>query len=233
MMLTDLLECLRKEVDSRLKRDCHMKIRRLPLTAGPEDPHVPVYVSDNFESCKYLILFVGDKTHGAGVLSFEYLQRESISRGSLVEIIHFIRNSPRGNEIGIVIANPNQTLWSKSLKRAVDWGAFSALERRTAVSPAPSPRDFNYIPYNGDPAQHILCLTNDLLRPKLIKGATMSIITFGNAAELMIDCIQRAWYIYKRHLVSVVIAGTTISFDFFNRSDFRQFWEKVWISIHS
>lgn len=155
-MLTLLLACARQIVLKRL-RDLGLEEVRLPLGSTETDKHVPILVSPDLASKKYVIVFFPERHTDMGVLSYRVMGDEGINIGSIVNFVQCImKGPPPPSEVtvggasntdpnaapvakalverpGIVIANPSQLIWYRGGGRAVTDREWLCMPRESAV----------------------------------------------------------------------------------------------------
>jgi hypothetical protein len=138
---------------------------RLPLTAGPQEQHVPILASSNLATAKHVIVLFGDPLQDLGIWAYRSVGTESIEKGSMVE---FVRTAlePRAaneNDTAVVVANTGQLIWHCGSATSMSQRSWLALPRQSAVHPPMQMSRRNKIPSNTNWQEHVECVFEDLL----------------------------------------------------------------------
>lgn len=160
---------------------------RLPLTASPSDPHVPIFVSSGLKSAKRIIILFYENNQDLGVLAHRIIGgKGGINEGSVINMVKHIqgRGSEDGDEApGIIIANMGQLRWWRKGQKAVTQMTWFALPQKSAVDP---PYRFdpiaNTIPGNRTTDEHVEYIFNHVVKDLAGKDAKLDIIGVSEGA---------------------------------------------------
>lgn len=182
------LACIRTIVLSRL-HSLGLSTIRLPLNAGPEEPHVPILVSSNLSSAKRVVVVFGEPCQDLGIWAYRTVGNEGIDAGSAVSFAKAVLGLDKGSEheeeeqeqtnTALIIANCGQLIWHCGSRRAVTHPSWLALPREFAVDPPLRMTHRNKIPRNGDWQEHVEYVFEEVLAARgrfLREGAKIDII---------------------------------------------------------
>lgn len=160
-----------------------LKIQRLPRTAGPTDPHIPIWISSNISDAKRIVLYVGERSQDLGILAYRKIH-DSVNAGSIYDFAEAVLETKVKEEEapGLVVANPGQLLWYRGGERAVTMSSWYNLPRRTAVHPVMRiDEERNKIPGHGIPSEHIATVFEDILNQTSKKSdAEVDVVAVGD-----------------------------------------------------
>ncbi len=75
---TDNLECVRNIIDHRLEALGVQQIK-IPLRIADEQPHIPIWVTPDYETNPNLLLLINDRTSDGGMWSMRVIQSEDLN----------------------------------------------------------------------------------------------------------------------------------------------------------
>lgn len=218
--------CIRDLLRSRLE-SLSMNITRLPLTASPTDPHVPILTSSNISTAKRVILYFGEELQDLGVLAYRTIDQICFSAGTVIDFVSAIQASK--DSPGIIIANLGQLYWYRRGGRAVSRVSWSALPRKTAVNgPMRIHPVKNRVPQNEDMAAHVRYVFEEVVPQLVNKNAKLDIIGVGEGASEMAEYLQWSWEKWEGRVHAIAV-GTGHVWPGSNIIDkkFSSFWGKV------
>ena len=174
------LACVENLVHDRLD-SLGFETLRLPLEAGPQDNHVPIYLSPNIRSKKRVIVLFPERQLDPVIFSFRVTGDENIKDGSVLGLVDAILNGPTAtsdnDQPGIIIANPAQLYWYRAGQRAVTWLEWLSLPRPSAVHEAYRVDPIkNTVPGNEDSEAHVAYVLGNVLDAVIHKEAKIDII---------------------------------------------------------
>lgn len=209
-------ECLRRMVIQRLE---HMGMKKvvLPLGAAPDEPHLPILISENLETCKKVLILSPDSSGGnLGVWGIRQMQQDTINVSNLPQHSNVVLELKTHTQFGsmvdtvrhanedgyaVVILNPSQTIWDYEAKTPMNFLSWKAKDKKTAaLDPAK-----NSIPGNKTPENHVEYVFNNVLRPMVPKDAEIDVIAGGFSAYSIVkylnsNCLyspkQGIWRVY-------------------------------------
>ena len=150
-----VLACIRSELRARFEAS-GLCITRLPLNAGPSDPHIPILTSSNLATAKRVIVYFGESMQDLGVFAYRTVGQESIASGSALDFIDAVQSEKDSVDTAIVIANLGQLLWHRRGERAVTIASWNALPRKTGVgNPMRIDAVKNHVPGNTSTKEHV------------------------------------------------------------------------------
>lgn len=154
---------------------------RVPLGAKENEKHVPILVSKDIKTRDRVMVFLGERQIEPGVFSWRAIGELGIKRGSVVDFVNAVLNSPtptpQSSSPGIIIANPCQLLWFREGARAVSQTEWMDLPRETGVSEARRVDEVkNYVKHNRNYTEHIHYLFDQVLPVLVRKEAKLDII---------------------------------------------------------
>ncbi|EJT70701.1 hypothetical protein GGTG_11724 [Gaeumannomyces tritici R3-111a-1] len=177
-------EVLEKEIHSRLEATGLAKLR-LPIGAGPEGAHVPIFASQDLSCRSRVVIVVGESIQDLGVLAYRMVSGPGgVGAGSLVNFAKALA-SPEGGAAppGLVLANTGQLWWWPQGRRALNEWSRDAVPMPSAVHYGHPTREENRVPGNHTPAQHVRYLFNEFLPTALGEGAVVDVIGICDGAD--------------------------------------------------
>ncbi|KAL2054147.1 hypothetical protein ABVK25_005686 [Lepraria finkii] len=219
--------CIRRELAPRFQA-AGLENTRLPLNAGPTDPHVPILTSSNLATAKRLVLYFGESTQDLGIFAYRIVGQESIASGSALDLVHNIQSGKDGADTAIVIANLGQLLWNRRGQRAMTMATWNSLPRKTGVS-GPTRIDAikNHIPGNEGVREHVASVFAAV--EKLAKGdVAIDIIGIGEGAEEVVEYLDQYWERWEGKVRAMCVGvGFVWSVgDQVRNGRFMEFWSK-------
>lgn len=164
-----------------------MTTLRLPLTASPKEPHVPIFVSSNLSTAKRIIVVFGEPIQDIGIWAYRSVGMQGINAGSAVslaqEILHPQKKgqqqAPKSNgkpqrvtsDTALILANTGQLIWHCGGQRAITHASWMALPRRSAVDPPYTMTGRNSVPGNANWQEHVVSVFEEVLaaRGRLVR----------------------------------------------------------------
>ncbi|KLU83116.1 hypothetical protein MAPG_02182 [Magnaporthiopsis poae ATCC 64411] len=232
-------EALEKEIHTRLEATGLTKLR-LPLGAGPDDAHVPIFATPDLSSRSRVVVVVGESVQDLGVLAYRVVGGAGgINTGSLVNFTKALLVSPNdsssngcsggvdGNAAppGLVIANPGQLWWWPQGRRALNEWSREAVPMPSAVHWGYTTLEENRVPGNHDPAQHVQYLFNKYLPTVLGDKAIVDVIGIGDGADAMHEFLDQEanWEKWGPRLGSLAVLGAFFDGTQSRVAGFREF----------
>ncbi|KAL4808833.1 Arb2 domain-containing protein [Aspergillus unguis] len=175
-------ECIRGIVLARL-RDLGLATLRLPLTSGPNRPHVPILVSKNLSTASRIILLFGEPVQDLGIWAYRTVGAENINAGSAVDFVKAVlypdenantyansasdgtyrrltkpqqpQHKTQQGDVAVILANTGQLVWHCGTGKAMTLNSLLALPRASAVDPPLAESRRNKIPGHGNWQEHV------------------------------------------------------------------------------
>ena len=221
--------CIRSELRARFEAS-GISITRLPLNAGPSDPHIPILTSSNLATAKRVIVYFGESMQDLGTFAYRIIGQESIASGSALEFIHAVQSEKDGADTAIVIANLGQLVWYRRGERAMTIASWNALPRKTGVgNPMRIDAVKNHVPGNASIKEHVKSVFEEALGKLAKQAVGIDVIGVGEGAEEAVKYLEQNW----KHWESKVKA-ICVGLDFVWRvgndirnERFMNFWGKV------
>lgn len=185
--------CIRNELGVRFEA-AGLNTTRLPLNAGPSDPHTPILTSSNLATAKRLIVYFGESMQDLGIFAHRIIGQESIASGSALDFVHAIQCREDSADTAIVIANLGQLVWYRRGQRAMTVASWKALPRKTGVgNPMRTDPIKNRIPGNGNTKEHIKSVFEEVLGKLARQDAVVDVIGLGEGAEEAVGYLDQNW----------------------------------------
>lgn len=198
---------------------------RLPLCAGPKDPHIPILVSSNISHAKRLIMYFGENIQDLGILAYRTIGQESLSSGSVVELVTTIKNGSHGEDTAIVIANVGQLIWYRRGARAVTRATWNALPRKLGTDGQMKLDPVkNRVPGHETPEDHVRSVF-EMVTQKAKADVTINVVGLGDGAREAIKYLDEDWTRWKESVQAIAVG---LSYFWRPENDeFAMFWSKV------
>lgn len=158
-----------------------MTTLRLPITSGPNDPHVPILVSANLSTASRIIVVFGEPTQDLGIWAYRSVGMEGINAGSAMSLAeHVLKTQQPSNtssdkrqlsDTALILANTGQLIWHCAGRCAITQASWLALPRRSAVDPPKTMTGRNKVPGNENWQDHVECVFKEVLaaRGRLVR----------------------------------------------------------------
>ncbi|KAG6033307.1 hypothetical protein E4U41_006941 [Claviceps citrina] len=228
---------LREIIHQRLQ-DEGLEKRRLPLGAGPHEPHVSVFASPDLASKTRVVLFLGEPTHQLGLLAGRVANGPGgINRGSMVSVVRELRDrfsTGGGGEVSapaVVIANPGELYWWPEGRRGLTVTDSAAMPLPSLVHVGRRYRgDRNGVPGNGTPEEHVSSVFDALLGGAggLGERARLSVVAVGQSCELLTRFLDRAENANRwlGRMDAVLLMGTVYPAETMQNDELKSFLAK-------
>ncbi len=206
--------CIRDLVLKRLHK-VGLETLRLPLGAGPEDPHVPILVSPDLHLRKRVVVIFNEHTQELGVWALREIgSRSTVNKGSTVDLVRYLQTPTNGHRPsdcpGIILANPGQLLWYRKGKRAISHAQRHVLPRKSAVHPPVTmASEKNLIPCNESPEEHVAYIFREVIPTLCNPGAELNIIGVSDAADIVAKYLDKHCKLVFTLVCSQVFAQRT------------------------
>ena len=224
-----ILACIRSELRARFEAS-GLSITRLPLNAGPSDPHTPILTSSNLATAKRVIVYFGEGMQDLGVFAHRIIGQESIASGSALDFIHAIQSEKDNAGTAIVIANLGQLVWYRRGQRAMTIASWNALPRKTGVgNPMRLDAVKNHIPGNSSNKEHVKSVFEEVLGKLAKLDAGIDVIGVGEGAEEAVKYLDQNWKQWESK-VKAICVGLGFVWrvgDEICNERFMNFWGKV------
>ncbi|KAJ5808490.1 hypothetical protein N7474_009759 [Penicillium riverlandense] len=155
-------ECIRRIVLDRLHK-LGLETWRLPLSASPQEAHVPILVSNNLPTASRIVVIFGEPSQDLGIWAYRTVGVDSIHAGSAVGLARAALNK----DTALVLANTGQLIWHCSSGRAVTQPTWLSLPRSSACAGQPTMSYRNKIPGNTDWPEHVSYVFDNVLAPRV------------------------------------------------------------------
>lgn len=168
-----------------------MTTLRLPPTASPKEPHVPIFISSNLSTAKRVVVVFGEPIQDVGIWAYRSVGMQGINAGSAVslaqEILHLQKKDDQQqqkqvpestdkpqhvtSDTALILANTGQLIWYCGGRRAITHASWMALPRRSAVDPPYRMTGRNSIPGNANWQEHVESVFEEVLaaRGRLVR----------------------------------------------------------------
>lgn len=224
--LTHVSACIRQFVQTRFLSSS-LLLTRVPFTASPTDPHIPILTSKNLPTATRTILFFGEESQDLGIFAYRTIGQKSNAAGSALDFVSVIQSSK--DSPGIIIANMGQLLWYRRGRRAVTRMSWSALPRKSGVAdPMRINPVKNRVPGNEDMAAHVKYVFEKVV-PKMVNpSAKLDIIGVGDGALEVVAYLQTEWAKWKERVQAIAVGtGYAWASGEIHDAEFAKFWGAV------
>ena len=207
-----------------------LNITRLPLNAGPSDPHIPVITSSNLPTAKRLIVYIGESMQGHGIFAYRVIGQESIASGSALDFVHAIQSREDSTDTAIVIANLGELVWYRRGQRAMTIASWNALPRKTGVgNPMRIDPVKNHVPGHANTKEHVTSVFEEVLGKLARQDVVIDLIGVGEGAEEAVGYLDRHWKDWASR-VRAICVGVGFVWrvgDDIRDEKFMEFWGRV------
>lgn len=208
----------------------YVNITRLPLSASPTDPHVPIYTSPNLSTASRVIVYFGEEMQDLGVFALRTISQVTIASGSALDFVAAIQSSSTAEKpVGVIIANMGQLLWYRRGKRAVTRATWVGLPRKTGISQQLIiDPEKNRVPGNEDLAAHTKYVFDYVISRMVNPAAKLDIVGIGEGAQETVSYLQYSWETWKDRIQAIVIgSGYQWPSSVIQNPGFADFWGRV------
>ncbi|RHZ74979.1 hypothetical protein CDV55_109205 [Aspergillus turcosus] len=207
-------ECIRTIVSSRL-RSLGLTTLRLPLSSGPKDPHVPIWVSANLARASRVIVVFGEPIQDLGIWAYRTVGTEGVDAGSAVAFVRAILGQKSGAgfkdaDTALLLANTGQLIWHCGSSRAITHQTWFALPRSSAVDAPLRMTRRNKIPSNQDWQEHVACVFDEILsaRGRLVReDAKIDIIGLSEGGLGAIRYLEAEWDSWRPYISAIALSN--------------------------
>ncbi|CAF9933211.1 hypothetical protein IMSHALPRED_009092 [Imshaugia aleurites] len=197
--------CIRNELSVRFEAS-GLNITRLPLNAGPSDPHVPILTSSNLATANRLIVYFGESMQDLGIFAHRIIGQDSIASGSALDFVHTIQSREDSANTAVIIANLGQLVWYRRGQRAMTIASWNALPRKTGVGNAMRIDAVkNRVPGNGSTKEHVKSVFEDVLGKLAKQDAVIDVIGLGEGAEEAVGYLDQNWEHWERKVKAICV----------------------------
>ena len=211
-------------------KTCGLNTTRLPLNAGPLDPHVPILTSSNLPTAKRLIVYFGESMQNLGTFAHRVIGQESIASGSALNFIHAIQSREDSTDTAIVIANLGELVWYRRGQRAMTIASWNALPRKTGVGNAMRIDPVkNHVPGHRNIEEHVASVFEEVLGKLARQDVVVDLIGVGEGAEEGVKYLDRHWKDWASR-VRAICVGVGFVWrvgDDVRDKKFMEFWGRV------
>ena len=166
---------------------------RLPVTAGPSDPHIPILSTANLSAAKRILLYIGESTQDLGIFAYRTCGQEALAAGSC---LNFAADAlKQGTDVAVVMANPGQPLWNRRNEKAMSFRSWHALPRKTAVGAPTRMGEKNKVPGHEDIEKHVESVFG-FVGGQMAEGAKVELLGICEGIEHglgFLDCNWEEW----------------------------------------
>lgn len=229
---------------------------RLPVGAGSEDAHVPIFATTDLPRRSRVVIVIGESTQDLGVLAYRVVGgRGGIDAGSIVgfakslqakhhESVELLKHRQHRQKLsgnknaavnadtpppGLVLANTGQLWWWPDGRRALNQWSRDAVPMPTAVQWGHKTLEENCVPGNRTVAEHVGYLFGQFLPKVLSPDARIDIVAVGDGCDAVQAFLDQEWNweTWGLRLNSLVIAGGLYDGTNCNVNGFREFLRHV------
>lgn len=183
----------------------------LPLGTPKDQPHIDIFVSDEYSVKSSLTVALPDGGE-AGVWTSRLLSQCSIREGSMENLIKHCREADQE----IVIANPTQLIWHEGKALSVHQYNCTGGKKMSRV---------NRIPENENQTAHIESVLTTVVTPAAAKK--ISFIAVGLSACALLVHLNREWSSWKHRVSVVVLICSCHTKSDFTNTEFQKFLQTV------
>jgi hypothetical protein len=193
MILTDTA-CIGEEIKKRMAT-LDMPELYLPqmTTDKPKINHVPIYANskDKLRAKSRVIIVINGQNQEFGCWSFRSIFGEpGIEGGSSVSLAREILGK---DDVGLVILNPSQLIYSHSMNRSLSLSSWRDRHRKSAVHPQHGVDEVqNRVPGNESPQSHIRFVFEKILsNPEFVDPeAKIDVVGLLDGANDMLEFLN-------------------------------------------
>ncbi|CUS15431.1 unnamed protein product [Tuber aestivum] len=187
--------CLRGIVITRLEGLGLTKLL-LPFGASVEEPHVPIMVSQNLQTCsKVLVLSPDSNSGGLGIWCMRSIEEGALNGGSMIDAVkHALEFG-----YGVVIMNSGQLLWDYTTKTPMGFGTW----RATKDKKIPINALKNTVPSHKNPEEHVGYVFRHVLDKIVPSHAEIDIIACGMVAYTVVAFLNNNCGFYFQFYVTM------------------------------
>ena len=226
--------CIRKILAPRFS--ClDLTITRLPTTAGPTDPHIPILTSPNLDKAKRLLIYFGESSQDLGIFAYRVVGQESIAAGSALNFVSDALKDDLGKDTAVVIANLGQLVWWRRGKKAITITSWNALPRKNGVGGGMRMDSVkNRVQGHENFGEHVRRVF-EFIDEKAKANAKIDIIGLSEGAEEAVKYLDGNWEIWKERVRAVCVGLSYVweVKDEVHDPAFKDFWAKVRMSFLS
>ncbi|KAL9619642.1 MAG: hypothetical protein Q9160_005748 [Pyrenula sp. 1 TL-2023] len=205
--------CIRRIVLSRL-HDLSLQTLPLPFGSTPEQPHIPILTSPNLPRASRIILVLGDTVQDLGIFAYRMMV-QSINTGCAVDFAQDALSTPSPadsntvseGEVGMVIGNPGQLIWSNIERCAMTHATWRTLPRKSAMHPpATIDQNRNRVPGHETVEAHVSSIFEQVLSsPQLANpNAKISVIALEVTARVLVQYLASNWTKWSGRVEAIV-----------------------------
>ena len=203
---------------------------RLPLNAGPSDPHIPILTSSNLPTAERLIVYFGESMQDLGIFAHRVIGQESIASGSALDFVHAIQSREDSTDTAIVIANLGELVWYRRGQRAMTIASWNALPRKTGVGNSMRIDPVkNHVPGQRNIKDHVSSVFEEVLGKLARQDVVIDLIGVGEGAEEVVGYLDRHWKDWANR-VRAICVGLGFVWrvgDDVRDEKFMEFWGRV------
>lgn len=205
----------------------------LPIGAQPTEPHIPIFVSPEFDSKERIVLVVNDTTQALSMLAARVANGHGgLNKGSMVSLVRSIRD--KIPNAGIVIANVGALHWWPEGKRAITGYASEAVPLSSLVCYGKRVVDsVNRVPGHETEMEHLKTVF-ELIEEKSHKDVKVDVYGIEKGAELVEKMLdgEENWQRWGGMMESMVLFGTHRDLTWIHNDKLKAYLAKV-SHIHS
>lgn len=212
---------------------------RLPLTAGPLDPHVPILVSPDLKKATRVVVVFGEPNQDLGIWAHRIIGGEGgINLGSAVNLVEYLQSQAAGpndpNSPGVIIANCGQTYWWRKGKKAVTLATWNALPRKSAVAESPRLDPVkNTVEENRNAREHIEFVLTKIVPEFVNPKAALDIIGISDSSNQIVDFFneEKNWWKLEERLGGMALLAPFYNPEVITNDAFADYLKHV--CVHS
>lgn len=197
----------------------------IPATAGPNDPHVNILVTPDWEDHESpLLIILTSETLNLGQFSNRQMIDDSLREGSMVPIVESALE--QGYEV--MILNPGEEIWDPELKRAVTRDAWdlSHPEGRAFIK---KENEIHQHPELKSVEGHVAAIFGEtgLLRTTFKAhedGRQLYVLAGSSPAAFLMDILDKDWKFWEWYLHAIILIEPP-----FSKSTLKTNSLKLWL----
>ena len=176
---------------------------RLPPTAGPADPHIPILATANIRTAKRIILYLGESCQDLGIFAYRTIGQVNFSAGSVIDFAAAIRM--QGDDVALVVANAGQLLWNRRYGKVMTLKSWDALPRKGGTGMPTKIGEGNRVEGHEDVREHVASVLG-WVEGEMIEGAKIEVVGICEGWEMGMEFLSEVgnWEKWKGKLGGVV-----------------------------
>lgn len=225
-------EAVERLIHERLEAE-HLKKHLLPFGSKPNEPHVPIFASEDVASKSRVVIIFGQSEQELGVLAHRIIGGPGgINKGSMVSIVKAMKEQKCSKTDvagpGVILANMGELWWWPEGERALNDRSRLTVPMKSQVHRGRyyDPQA-NAAPGNATPEQHVAYMFEEVI-PKLVDGkARIDVVLLGDATDFVEGYLDEKWATWGPRLNSLSIVGGLFDKKLLQCEGFKKFLAEV------